>query len=145
MDRYIDVEPMRDDWLNEVNESIFCPNDVLDSIDSQPDADAEPKRKWIPCSVRLPECEQEVWIQTKRGIRTTAMYEDGKMPEDESEWNWNDIDFDYDEKTDTYFIPEGWWEYRHFNPDDVYNCLVDEEVVAWMPLPDKYEPESVKK
>ena len=42
MSRYIDVEPMRDDWLHEVNESIFCPNDVLDSIDSQPDADVEP-------------------------------------------------------------------------------------------------------
>ena len=42
MDRYIDVEPMRDDWLNAVNENIFCPNDVLDSIDSQPDADVEP-------------------------------------------------------------------------------------------------------
>ena len=44
MSRYIDVEPMRDDWLHEVNESIFCPNDVLDSIDSQPDADVEPVR-----------------------------------------------------------------------------------------------------
>ena len=44
MSRYIDVEPMRDDWLHEVNESIFCPNDVLDSIDSQPDADVEPIR-----------------------------------------------------------------------------------------------------
>ena len=42
MSRYIDVEPMRDDWLNAVNENIFCPNDVLDSIDSQPDADVEP-------------------------------------------------------------------------------------------------------
>ena len=42
MDRYIDVEPMRDDWLNAVNENIFFPNDVLDSIDNQPDADVEP-------------------------------------------------------------------------------------------------------
>ena len=41
MDRYIDVEPMRDDWLNAVNENIFFPNDVLDSIDNQPDADVE--------------------------------------------------------------------------------------------------------
>ena len=49
MSRYIDVEPMRDDWLHEVNESIFCPNDVLDSIDNQPDADVEPVRHahWI--------------------------------------------------------------------------------------------------
>ena len=49
MSRYIDVEPMRDDWLHEANESIFCPNDVLDSIDSQPDADVEPVRHahWV--------------------------------------------------------------------------------------------------
>ena len=49
MSRYIDVEPMRDYWSHEVNESIFCPNDVLDSIDSQPDADVEPVRHahWI--------------------------------------------------------------------------------------------------
>ena len=49
MSRYIDAEPMRDDWLHEVNESIFCPNDVLDSIDSQPDADVEQVRHahWV--------------------------------------------------------------------------------------------------
>ena len=39
-------------------------------------------------------------------------------------------------ETDTYLVPKGWWEYRHFNQDDVYNKIVDEEVVAWMPLPE---------
>ena len=64
MSRYIDVEPMRDEWMNEVNENIFCPNDFLDSIDNQPDADVEPKRKWIPCSVRLPDKEFEDFKKT---------------------------------------------------------------------------------
>ena len=98
---------------------------------------------WVKCSERMPECEEEVWIQTKRGTRTTAMYEDGKMSVDNSKWNWNDIDFDYDEETDAYFIPKGWWEYKHFAPDDIYNYAVDEEVIAWKPLPTPYQESEV--
>ena len=138
MSRYIDVDELKD-YINGNEQFIdWQKKEIVECIDCCETIG------WIPCSVRLPECEQEVWIQTNRGEKTTAMYEDGKMPQDESEWNWNEIDFDYDEKTDTYFIPEGWWEYWHFNPDDVYNCLVDEEVIAWMPLPDPYK-ESVMK
>ena len=99
------------------------------------------KSPWIPVTKRLPKCEEEVYIQTKNGTITTATYEDGTMPNEESTWNWTDIDFDYDEETDTYLVPEGWWEYRHYNPDDVYNNMVDEEVVAWMPLPDPFKEE----
>ena len=40
-----------------------------------------------------------------------------------------------------YIIPEGWWEYRHFNPDDVYNNKIDCPVVGWMPMP----PEEIAK
>ena len=101
------------------------------------------KSPWIPVTERLPKCEEEVYIQTKNGTMTTAAYEDGTIPNEESIWNWTDIDFDYDEETDTYLVPKGWWEYRHFNPDEVYNNKVDEEVVAWMPLPEPYT-ESVK-
>lgn len=102
------------------------------------------KSPWIPVTERLPKCEEEVYIQTKNGTMTTAAYEDGKIPEEKSKWRWDDdVDFDYDEESDTYLVPEGWWEYRHFNPDEVYNNVVDEEVVAWMPLPEPYT-ESVK-
>lgn len=96
---------------------------------------------WIPVEDFLPECEQEVYIITEQGTRTTAMYENGTMSDDESIWNWTDIDFDYDEENDINFIPEGWWEYRHFNPDDVYNNAIDEKVIAWQPLPEPYRPE----
>ena len=41
----------------------------------------------------------------------------------------------YSEKDDDYYIPEGWWENRQFNPDDVYNNPVDCTVTHWMPLP----------
>lgn len=47
----------------------------------------------------------------------------------------------YDEERDDYKIPKGWWEYRHFNPDDVYNNKIDRPVVGWMPLP----PEEITK
>lgn len=96
---------------------------------------------WIPAEKALPRCEEEVFIQTERGTRTTAMYEDGTMREEDSIWNWCDIDGDWDEERDCMIIPKGWWEYRHFNPDDVYNNVVDEKVIAWRPLPEPYQPE----
>lgn len=95
---------------------------------------------WTPCSERMPECEQEVYILTERGTKTTALYEDGKMPESKSKWHWNDIQGEWDDEEDCMIIPEGWWEYRHFNPDDVYNNVVDEKVIAWQPLPEPYKP-----
>lgn len=96
---------------------------------------------WIPVEKALPRCEEEVFIQTERGTRTTAMYEDGTMREEDSIWHWCDIDGDWDEEKDCMIIPKGWWEYRHFNPDDVYNNVVDEKVIAWRPLPDLYQLE----
>ena len=105
---------------------------------------------WIPCSERLPECEQEVLICTEKklvgkdayidSIITPAIYEDGTMLEVESMWSWYDIDFDeWDDTEDCGIIPMGWFENRHFNPDEVYNNPVDRKVVAWMPLPEPYK------
>ena len=52
------------------------------------------------------------------------------------------MDFDeWDDTEDCGIIPEGWWENRHFNPDEVYNNPVDRNVVAWQPLPKPYESE----
>lgn len=109
---------------------------------------AEPQ--WIPCSERLPECEQEVLICTEKiifsskdyidSLVTPAIYEDGTMREIDSEWRWEDINYaGWDEEKDSGIIPEGWFENRHFNPDDVYNNPVDRKVVAWMPLPEPWK------
>ena len=70
---------------------------------------------------------------------TTAHYENGNVFSEDSEWNWEDLpDWGtYDEERDDYRIPEGWWEYRHFNPDEVYNNKIDCPVVGWMPMPPK--------
>lgn len=45
------------------------------------------------------------------------------------------------DENDIRYIPEGWWEYKHFAPDDVYNYAVDEKVVAWMSKPEPYKEE----
>lgn len=70
---------------------------------------------------------------------TTAHYEDGTVLSEKSKFYWEEI-FEwgtYDEEHDDYLIPKGWWEYRYFNPEDVYNNRVDSPVVRWMPLPPK--------
>lgn len=112
-----------------------------------PAADVVEQPRWIPVTERLPKCEQEVLICTEKkilgknayldSIVTPAIYEDGTMRENDSIWHWEDIDYaGWDEEEDCGIIPEGWWENRHFNPDEVYNNPVDRKVVAWMPLPE---------
>lgn len=90
-----------------------------------------------------PKVETEVLILYRNEIDgyeiTTAHYEDGSVFLQDSVWYWEDLpDWGtYDEEQDDYRIPEGWWEYRHFNPDEVYNNRIDRPVVGWMPLPPK--------
>jgi hypothetical protein len=108
--------------------------------------------RWIPVGERLPMCEQEVLICAERRsingkiktIITTAIYEDGTMLENKSKWDWTDIDWErWDEEEDCGVIPEGWWEYHHYYSEEVYNNLVDDFVVKWMPLPEAYTESKV--
>ena len=107
---------------------------------------------WIPCSERLPVVETEVLIIAKRKysdgsygyITTVAIYEDGTMLEEDSIWFWHDLDGDYDEEHDCYIIPEGWWEYSQYHKDEEYDNNIDDEVIAWMPLPESYKGEEKK-
>lgn len=109
-------------------------------------------KNWISVKERLPEVETEVLIcVVETGCDgkeyktvTTAIYEDGTVPEENSNWLWTDIDGEWDGNTDSRIIPKGWWEYRHFNPDEVYNNVIDEKVVAWMPLPELYKEDEKK-
>lgn len=99
--------------------------------------------EWRNPETDPPKVEEDVLILFKTacggyGI-TTAHYEDGTVLSEKSAFYWEEI-FEwgtYDEESDDYFIPKGWWEYRYFNPDDVYNNCVDAHVVGWMPLPPK--------
>lgn len=123
----------------------YALDDVLDYIDTTPTAVLETDvQYWRNPENDPPNVETEVLVLVDCGkgyCITTASYEDGNVFSQDSEWNWEDLpDWGtYDEKRDDYRIPEGWWEYRHFNPDDVYNNKIDCTVVGWMPLPPKEE------
>lgn len=116
-------------------------HDVEDFIDEMTVYDKETLYpRWRNPDTDPPKVETEVLILYLDKINgyeiTTAIYEDGNVFSEDSEWNWNDLcDWGtYDDNLDDYRIPKGWWEYRHFNPDEVYNNMVDKTVVGWTPL-----------
>lgn len=89
-----------------------------------------------------PKVETEVMVLVDCGkgyCITTAFYEDGTVSQYESLWQWEDVDDYgiYDEEEDLYRLQKGWWEYRHFTPEDTLECPIDKPVVGWMPLPPK--------
>ena len=119
-------------------------HDVEDFIDEMTVYDKETLYpRWKNPDTELPKVETEVLILYLNEIGgyeiTTAQYENGNIFSEDSEWNWENLpDWGtYDEEQDDYRIPEGWWEYRHFNPDEVYNNKIDRPVVGWMTLPKK--------
>ena len=96
---------------------------------------------WRDPETDPPKVEEEVLImyQTESGGCgiTTAHYEDGTLLSQDSIFCWDELAAwgVLDEEHDDYIIPKGWWEYRHFNQDEVYNNRVDYPVRGWMPLP----------
>lgn len=121
----------------------FALDDVLDYIDATPtivlEADAQ---RWRNPETEPPKVETEVLVLVDCGkgyCITTAFYEDGTVSQYESVWQWEDVDDYgiYDEEEDLYRLPKGWWEYRHFTPEDALECPIDKPVVGWMPLPPK--------
>ena len=128
--------------------AVLCPscmaklNDWLKGEQEQP--------AWRNPETDPPKVEEEVLImyQTVSGEYgvTTAHYEDGTLLSQDSIFYWDEIGAwgVLDEEHDDYIIPKGWWEYRHFNADEVYNNRVDYPVVGWMPLPEKRKKEGVK-
>lgn len=147
MKQVIDIKKLIEDIENNVN-GLTCRQirQIVDVLEIQPKTD------WIPCEERLPEAEEEVYILAKRKYRdggfkyitTTAMYEDGTIRENDSCWYWEDIEGEWDEEEDCYIIPKGWWECKHYNPDNCYNNAVDDEVIAWQPLPAPYKKEGAE-
>ena len=117
----------------------FAAANVIERLTAE-NAALREKQRWIPVTERMPEPETGVLAVCNRNgyiFVIPAIYEDGKLLTQESAWNWSDIYCYglYDEEADDYYIPEGWWENRQFNPDDVYNNPVDCAVTHWMPLP----------
>lgn len=103
---------------------------------------------WRDPETDPPKVETEVLVLVDCGkgyCITTAFYEDGTVSQYESLWQWEDVDDYgiYDEEEDLYRLRKGWWEYRHFTPDDALECPIDKLVVGWMPLPEKLKKEGV--
>ena len=122
----------------------YALDDVLDYIDTTPTVTLETDAQyWRNPETDPPKVEEDVLILFETvcggyGI-TTAHYEDGTVLSEESAFYWENLpDWGtYDEERDDYKIPKGWWEYRYFDPDEVYNNQIDRPVVGWMPLPPK--------
>jgi hypothetical protein len=105
---------------------------------------------WIPCSEKLPENETEVEItyiskSYKTGetlyMTARAFYEDGTLPTEKSICIWNEGDnWEYDENTDSYIIPEGWFEGVSFSEEF---GIVDMPVIAWRYLTEPYQPQAI--
>lgn len=104
--------------------------------------------KWISCSERMPEPEQEVEItyviqyngtEETRYYTTRAFYEDGTVNVEDSEYLWeNDVsDFELDEESGYYLVPKGWYESLSFV--EQFEMLgKGEQVTAWRPLAEPY-------
>lgn len=132
---------------NECESTAEC---CADMVSEEPTIDPENLRPvWRDPETDPPKVETEVLVLYRNDIDgygiTTAHYEDGSVFLQDSVWCWEDLpDWGtYDEERDDYKIPKGWWEYRHFNPDEVYNNQIDRPVVGWMPLPEKLKKEGV--
>ncbi len=120
-------------------------NALIDMINSQSKIGG-----WIPCSKKLPENETEVEItyiskSYKTGetlyMTARAFYEDGTLPTEKSICIWNEGDnWEYDENTDSYIIPEGWFEGVSFSEEF---GIVDMPVIAWRYLTEPYQPQAI--
>ena len=153
--RIVDIGPLLEDLKKELKdlegsvEALTVEEAAEDEIEDLKKLPVIDPERMIPAwrdpDKDPPKVETEVLILYRNEIDgyeiTTAHYEDGNVFLQDSVWYWEDLpDWGtYDEERDDYKIPEGWWEYRHFNPDDVYNNQIDRPVVGWMPLPPKGE------
>ena len=115
--RLIDADALKKDVLDLPN----CYNGFSDTydkaciiglIDEQPTIE---ERKWIPCSERLPEARRSVLISTNHKCG-----------------NWTGEGC-YWETTESHVIWKGYrWNATYW----------DDEVIAWMPLPEPYKGET---
>lgn len=152
--KLVDIEPVLKQLkeelksLKDTTEVLTCEESVeieIDELKKLPIIDPE---KIIPLwrdpNKNPPKVEEEVLVLVDCGegyCITTAFYEDGTVSQYESVWQWEDVDDYgiYDEEEDLYRLAKGWWEYRHFTPEDALECPIDKPVVGWMPLPPKGE------
>lgn len=94
---------------------------------------------WIDVKNSKPECETEVLILTKHGIKCIAVYEDGNMQIDDSKYKLHDYEITGINPKNNNYISEGWYETIHkywiLDNNVILNHKILDEVIAWQPLP----------
>lgn len=102
---------------------------------------------WISIKEEMPKPEERVLLHTVSKVGgkkyhhvTIGIYEDGKINEYDSKYCWDDNGTDWydDEEVEVdnvkggFIVPKAWWEVGVYS--DVISGI-DDEVIAWMPLP----------
>ena len=87
---------------------------------------------WIPVADRLPKGGYPVLVACGKKIIRAAHA--GKFELDEENWGWfnGGEGGDYNEANDTYYWPEGWYEWNEFEET---HWQVESDPTHWMPLP----------
>ena len=94
---------------------------------------------WIPCSERKPEDTAIVTVETKT-FKNKYVCEAVWIPRwsKKAEFDdWEDCS-EYNEDEDEYYVLEGWYERVH-NWDEYSFVGIEDDVIAWMPLPEPYK------
>ena len=99
---------------------------------------AQPEQHWIPCSEKMPSETVIATVETKV-FRHRYVCEAVWVPR----WTWK-ASFDewedcseYKEEDDEYYVLEGWYERIH-NWDEYAYVAIDDNVIAWTPMPIPY-------
>ena len=115
-------------------------NQFIDWINQAPTIVPEPQ--WIPCSERLPEKETVLATVETKTFKHRYVCEAVWIPR----WTWKTT-FDswedcseYNEDDDEYYALEGWYERVH-NWDDYSYVGIEDDVIAWQPLPEPWKGE----
>ena len=116
-------------------------SDALANIDDFAAARPSPPEGagWISVDERLPEPGMPVLLDIGKKYPIRAMWAPAKTLEASND---SDAVGDYDEATDTYYCPEGWYEW---NQHEETHWFVTETPRAWAPLPLPAPPASEAK
>ena len=137
--RLIDADALKD-HIKIFDIGCGCSEDYqksfLNAIDEQPTI--EPEQRWTPVTEKLSEGTVIVTAETKT-FKHKYVCEAVWIPRwtCKAEYdNWEDCT-EYNEDEDEYYVLEGWYERVH-NWDEYSYVGIEDDVIAWMPLPEPY-------